>query len=166
MDEQTYTNEYRTGPTRPIKNSNGLIALLLICVIFLGGLVSILSLMNIRLFRLLQEEREKTPLTFATGESSNLTPEGDSLTIGGITVQELPSMYQQLYDLPAGLYVVAAPEDGEILPGDVLVTFGGTAVSSLTELNDLRAACKTGESVELSFYRQDTGYFTHTITIE
>ncbi len=165
MDEQTYTNEYRTGPTRPTKNSNGLIAILLICVIFLGGLVSILSLMNFRLFRLLQEEREKTPLTFATGESSDLTPEGDSLTVGGITVQELPGMYQQLYDLPPGLYVVAAPEDCDVLPGDVLVTFAGTSVSSLAELTDLHAACKSGESVTLSFYRQDTGYFSYTITI-
>ena len=166
MDEQTYTNEYRTGPTRPKKNSNGLIAVLLICIIFLGGLVSALSLLNIRLFRLLQQEQGNIPLSFATGDLSPVTPEGDSLTIGGITLQELPNMYQQLYDLPKGLYVVAAPEDSGILPGDVLVGFARSAVGSLTELNTLFSACKSGESVELSLYRQEKDYFSYTITIE
>ena len=35
MDEQYF--EYRTGETHPRKNSRGLIAFLLICVIFLCG---------------------------------------------------------------------------------------------------------------------------------
>ena len=51
MDEQQY--EYRTGRTEPTKKHNGLIAFLLICVIFLTGLVSALGLLNIHLFRLL-----------------------------------------------------------------------------------------------------------------
>ena len=75
-------------------------------------------------------------------------------------------MYQQLYDLPKGLYVVAAPEDSGVLPGDVLVGFARTAVGSLTELNTIYAAHKSGESVELTLYRQEKEYFSHTITIE
>ena len=75
-------------------------------------------------------------------------------------------MYQQLYDLPKGLYVVAAPEDSGILPGDVLVGFARSAVGSLAELNTLFSACKSGESVELTLYRQEKDYFSYTITIE
>ena len=40
---------YGTGRTRPPKNHGGIIALLLVVVIFLGGLVSMLSILNVKL---------------------------------------------------------------------------------------------------------------------
>ena len=87
MNEQSF--EYRTGQTQPQKSSRGLIALLLICVIFLCGLVSVLSLMNIRLLNKLQQAGTETPLSFAQGDLTPIEPEGDSLTLDGITVQEI-----------------------------------------------------------------------------
>ena len=49
---------YQTGSTRPPKNYRGIIAFLLVIIIFLGGIASALSLLNIRLFQrvALQEE--------------------------------------------------------------------------------------------------------------
>ena len=164
MDEQQF--EYRTGRTEPEKKHNGIVAFLLILVIFLSGLVSVLGILNIQLFRLLEAQESTAPLSFAEGDISSVAPEGNSLTVGGITLQEQPEMYQQLYDLPAGLYVVAAPEDGQVLPGDVLVGFENTAVGSLAELNSIYQTRKTGDRVELRFYRQSQDYFTHTITLE
>lgn len=161
MNEHNY--EYRTGQTQPGKSSRGLIAFLLICVIFLGGVVSVLGMMNIHLFRQLQQ-RETSPLSFAEGDLIPVEPEGDSLTVGGITVQEMPAMYSEINDLPAGLYVVDAPENGPVVPGDVLIGFGNSAVGSLSVLNALQDTCQTGQRVELMFYRQGKEYFTHTIT--
>ena len=163
MDEQRYTNEYRTGRTEPVKHHRGIIAFLLILVIFLCGIVSALGLLNIRLFRQLQKENQ-TPLSFAQGDLIPAEPEGDSLTVGGITVQEMPAMYSDVYDLPKGLYVVSAPAGSPVVPGDVLVGFDRSAVGSLAQLNALLLTCKTGETVSLSLYRQDADYFTHTIT--
>lgn len=164
MDEQAY--EYRTGRTHPRKNRNGLIAFLLICVIFLCGVVSVLGMMNIRLFRKLQETNTHTPLSFAQGDITPVQPEGDCLTVGGITVQEMPDMYPEMYDLPKGLYVVDAPENGPVLPGDVLVGFDRSAVGSLAVLNALQEACKAGQKIDMTFYRQDADYFTHTVTLD
>lgn len=164
MEEKQY--EYRTGRTEPQKKHNGIIAVLLILVIFLSGLVSILGLMNIHLFRLLDAQADTTPLSFAEGDLTPVAPEGNSLTVGGITVQEQPEMYQQLYDLPAGLYVVDAPADGPVIPGDVLVGFENTAVGSLTELNTIYKTCQPGDRVELKFYRQGAEPFSHTVTME
>lgn len=163
MDEQTFTNEYRTGRTHPQKNRNGQVAFLLICVIFLCGMVSALGLLNIRLFRQLQQTTE-APLSFAQGDITPTQPEGETLTVCGITVQEMPAMYRQMYDLPAGLYVVDAPENGPVAPGDVLIGFDQSAVGSLAELNALLLNSKAGEKVSLSLYRQNADYFTHTIT--
>ena len=166
MDEQRYTNEYRTGRTHPRKNRNGLIAFLLICVIFMCGVVSVLGMMNIRLFRKLQDTNTHTPLSFAQRDITPVQPEGDCLTVGGITVQEMPDMYPEMYDLPKGLYVVDAPENGPILPGDVLVGFDRSAVGSLAVLNALQDACKAGQKIDMTFFRQDADYFTHTVTLD
>ena len=46
--EQSY---YQTGSTRPPKNHRGVVAILLVVIIFLGGIISVLGLLNIRLFR-------------------------------------------------------------------------------------------------------------------
>ena len=163
MDERNYTNEYRTGRTEPTKHHRGIIAFLLICVIFLCGIVSALGLLNIHLFRQLQKENQP-PLSFAQGDLIPVAPEGDSLTVGGITVQEMPAMYSDVYDLPKGLYVVDAPENGPVLPGDVLVGFDRSAVGSLAVLNALQETCKAGQKIDMTFFRQDADYFTHTIT--
>ena len=161
MNEQSY--EYRTGQTAPQKNHRGLVAFLLICIIFLCGLVSLLSMLNIRLFRQLQQINTEKTLSFAAGDITPVEPEGDSLTMDGITVQEMPAMYPEIYDLPNGLYVVDAPEGCPVLPGDVLIGFDKSAVGSLAVLNALQNTCQTGQKVELTFYRQDGDYFSHTI---
>ena len=46
---------YRNGSTKPPKNRAGLVAILLIAVIMLCGIVTVLSFLNIRLFRQIEE---------------------------------------------------------------------------------------------------------------
>lgn len=62
MDEYTFTTqggtEYGTGKTQPPKNRGGLVALLLILVIFLTGIVTVLGILNIQLFRKLNAQEE------------------------------------------------------------------------------------------------------------
>jgi len=57
-------NSYQTGPTKPPKSRGGLIAVLLVLVIFLGGIASFLGIMNIRLFRQLSDQKN-APLHFS-----------------------------------------------------------------------------------------------------
>ena len=138
MDEQLY--EYRTGQTHPDKSSRGLIAGLLICVIFLGGLVSALSFMNIHLFRALKNARQDTPLSFSQGEAAQLAE--DFLLLAGMALQAPDPVYQQLHGLPEGLYVARVEPDSQaeklgVKPGDVLISLDGTPVSALEEMQTL-----------------------------
>lgn len=58
---------YQTGAIRPPKPSSGLVAFLLVLVIFLGGICSALGILNIRLLqKLAQIDRETTPLAMAS----------------------------------------------------------------------------------------------------
>lgn len=154
MDEQFY--EYRTGQTQPPKSSRGLIAFLLICIILLGGVVSVLGMMNIRLLGKLQQANTETPLSFAAGDPAPVELE-DTLTVGGFTVQELPEVYQHIYTLPAGLFVVDSQLD-TVLPGDVLTAVDGSAVTSLAELNTLYAQKKAGDQLWFTFHRQGESF--------
>jgi len=75
MDEnKSYRREpgepgkYETGRTRPPKSHNGLIAILLVVVIFLSGLVSFLGVLNVKLFAELkaQPPEEEEPVSFVS----------------------------------------------------------------------------------------------------
>ena len=60
---------YGTGPTNPPKNRGTLVALLLILIIFLCGIVTMLSLLNIRLFQELKTDkqaRQELAISFTT----------------------------------------------------------------------------------------------------
>ena len=67
---QNFDNQtYNIGHTEPPKNRSGLIAMLLIVIIFLGGVISILGLLNISLFQqLLKKNRNKDALAVAVRE--------------------------------------------------------------------------------------------------
>ena len=156
MDDQHY--EYRTGRTQPRKSSNGLIAALLICIIFLCGVISAMGLMNIRLTKLLaNNQQEGPPLSFSQGEAT--LPTGAEHTAWmGMVLQELPGVYQQIYDLPQGLFISQVNEDSPagklgIQPGDVLVTFGGASLTTLSQLDAMKALYKPGDQVELCISR-------------
>ena len=79
MDDYHYSSqdnwEYGTGRTDPPKSRTGLMAVLLILVIFLTGIVTVLGVLNIRLFRQLsaREEEAELSISFTQEESA---PEG------------------------------------------------------------------------------------------
>ena len=60
---------YGTGPMEPPKSRNGLIALLLILIIFLCGIVTVLGILNVRLFQQLNL-REEDALPIAVMEET------------------------------------------------------------------------------------------------
>ena len=70
--------KYETGRTNPPKSHNGLIALLLVVVIFLSGLVSFLGVLNVKLFAELksQPKEEDQPVSFVSdGEETQEAPQ-------------------------------------------------------------------------------------------
>ena len=70
--------KYETGRTKPPKSHNGLIAILLVVVIFLSGLVSFLGVLNVKLFAELksQPQEEDEPVSFVSdAEETQETPQ-------------------------------------------------------------------------------------------
>ena len=109
-------DSYETGSTKPPKSRGGIIALLLIAVIFLGGISSALGIMNIKLFRQLRENGNSdmsffTPADTEDSQSGTEVPTDGSHNTSDVTVElnktpegveNIPQQgglsYQEIYD--------------------------------------------------------------------
>jgi hypothetical protein len=110
--KQNYTDPwddqvYGTGNTMPPKSYSGIIALLLILVIFLSGVVSLLSFMNIKLFRQLseaaREEAPHAPVSFSDLDIQpfpEMTAPTESLTIHSDVSISLNQSPQSIENIP------------------------------------------------------------------
>lgn len=198
---------YRTGATEPQHSHRGIITILLIAVIVLCGAVSILGIMNIRMFRMLQSEAtEYHPFRFSntgpdagnavmlipmeTLEASAVLPgetasgimeippvTGDAQTHWkdvssvrpelGIIGELISPFYQSYYQLPQGFHITdvvpgSSADIAGLEPGDILISFDGTAVTSIDVLQALLDSCSRGDTVFAVVYRHGK---LHNVTI-
>ena len=158
MDEHHYkpmdvwdNGVYGTGKTQPPKENSGIIALLMISVIFLSGLVSVLSFMNIRLFQQLRQEQllEQAPQPIAFAEEGSLSQEdydmsaysdGETVYISGwkVWVYAVTEFDQNYFHWPEGLIIVEAEENPYGLQGgDIILTANGNPITNPKVLDQL-----------------------------
>ena len=133
--ENTYPHDpwnqdsYETGSTKPPKSKGGAIALLLIAVIFLGGISSVLGIMNIKLFRQLREN--------GNSDMSFFTPAD---TKGSETATEDPTDSPNTSDVTVDLN--KTPEGVENIPQQ-----GGLSLQKIYDKNiasTVSITCDTG----------------------
>lgn len=168
MDKKNISGQeesvYRTGSTHPPKNHGGVIAVLLVVVIFLCGINSVLSLMNIRLFRKLQETNQtpqSTGVAFSETQSEADTPANTSERIllpFGLQGCTLSGFDQMLYRLPQGVYITFVTPDSTadglgIRPGDVLLRLGEDLLTDTSSLTAVLDRLQSGQTVEAEFSR-------------
>jgi len=99
MDERKFKNNdpwdeeiYGTGNTRPPKNHGGIIALLLIVVIFLSGIISVLGLMNVKLFQELKQQNkqeQEMPVSFYSVDESNPLADAASISAEPLSTEPM-----------------------------------------------------------------------------
>ena len=159
--ENQEQNTYQTGSTTPPKSYQGIIAVLLILVIFLGGIVGILSMMNIRLFRLL-EQKEKNSVAFSKVEEHTpaLALELDSLELSGedfgFSCQEITGLYRSYQQLPGGLYISQVTPDSpaqkaDLRQGDILLKINGRLVEDMAAFE---TAIRQSKTCTVTIYRE------------
>ena len=69
-DEPWDTDSWQTGSTEPPRNNSGVTALMLILIIFLCGIITVLGVMNVKLFNQLQvKEETSTSIRFLPEET-------------------------------------------------------------------------------------------------
>lgn len=150
---------YQTGSTRPPKSYRGLVAVLLVLVIFLGGIVSALGLMNIHLFRALQNQTPAAA-SFRFSQEQTLPASADAAhwPALGLSGHSIPAVHQHYYGLPQGLCITGVNTDSDaagkgVQNGDILTQINGVSVADAAALEALLANYQPGETVSVVFYR-------------
>ena len=167
MDHPTQQNFYQTGDTQPPKNYRVIISLLLVVIVILGSVVTILSLLNIRLTQKLSMQSETAiPVQLAALAEEQQSDENTNIL--GFSAKTLSVFDQKFYHLPQGVYITdvtpgsSADKQG-VLPGDILIAIQNTPVTEAQALEDYLRNCTSGQTVKLVFFRdgkQRTAHLT------
>lgn len=150
---------YGTGRTQPPKSYGGLIAFLLILIIFLIGVVTMLGLMNIRLFRQLSsaEKRQELSVSYVSENvpAENLVPiETSPMILSRETpapAQNIPESgsmaLQDIYEkcIPSVVSILASRRTGVSTGTGVILSAQGYVVTNYHVIEDA-----TGVNVQLT----------------
>ena len=134
---------YGTGPTDPPKNRGALVALMLILIIFLCGIVTMLSLMNIRLFQELKtdkQEHQELAISFTT-EPTETTEQIVPTEAPAAMAASVPNATMSLQAAPKGIDNI--PQGGGISLQDIY-TRNIPSVVSITCQSSHSASSGTG----------------------
>lgn len=145
---------YQIGSTQPPKNHSGILAFLLILVILLMGMVSVLSVQNIRLFRALQKD-SLSSLSDPTSTTVT-TVSGDDQTCLGIWGEEVSTVSQYFFQLPAGVRITKVSEKAGaqgIRAGDILLKVNDLPVTSVETLQSAVGPLQVGDTATVTVYR-------------
>ena len=136
---------YGTGRTEPPKSRGGMIAVMLILIIFLCGIIALLGILNIKLFRQLQvRQQEELSISFTTGATVSeelLSPEAETRPYGADP--QIASM--DLHQAPQGIDNV--PAEGGMALQDIYTRNIDSVVSIICSLYN---GSSTGTGVILS----------------
>lgn len=172
------SNIYRTGSTTPPKGNSGLVAILLVLVVFLAGLVSILSLLNIRLFSAFYEtNKDNVPLSLEIAhypEDGVMVGENDPVTASnksiGIVGDAVTPVYQKHFHLPEGLFITYVKDNSiahqqGVREGDVLISLEDIPMTGQDVLRTFLESRNPGDRCTAVIYRLDTNE-NMTVTLE
>ena len=111
---------YGNGPTEPPKNRGALVALMLILIIFLCGIVTMLSLMNIRLFQELKtdkQEHQELAISFTTEPTEEMAEQTVPTQAPSSMAASSPNATMDLQAAPKGIDNI--PQGGGISLQDI-----------------------------------------------
>ena len=135
---------YGTGPTDPPKNRGALVALMLILIIFLCGIVTMLSLMNIRLFQELKtdkQEHQELAISFTTEPTEEMAEQTVPTQAPSSMAASAPNATMDLQAAPKGIDNI--PQGGGISLQDIY-TRNIPSVVSITCQSSHSASSGTG----------------------
>lgn len=145
---------WQTGSTRPPKDRGGTMALLLILIIFLCGIITVLGILNVRLFTQLQSREDRsTSISFTpeTTESPKM-PQTEPMSIAETT----PDFTACSED--AAICLQESPQSAENIPQE-----NGLSLQSIYEMNipsvvSISCQSRSGGSTGTGVILSEKGY--------
>ena len=162
--QENNRHTYSTGSTVPPKNYQGTIASLLILVTVISSVVTVMGMMNVRLWTLLenrqiQDGEDNAQIAVAQILEDEADAENDDIL--GMTCQEISGLYRSYNGWPDGLYISQVEpgsfaDQGDIRPGDILVAVNGAPVTLQEELSQAVTDVTADGLLKLTLYREES----------
>ena len=114
---------YGTGPTQPPKDRGGIMALLLMLLIFLTGIITVLGILNIRLFQELKVQQRKTD-ELSIAFTTEATHPAESIAVAAPASEEILITHQG--STFASMSIQPSPQGLENMP-----TEGGLSLQDI-----------------------------------
>ena len=152
---------YRTGSTNPPKSYRGIIAVLMILVIVLMSIVTVLGMMNIRLFRMLEQQADSSVAFSEKGAvPATIPPQGIYIPSLGFTGEEIESVYRSYNEWPNGLYISLVEPDGpaakaDLRLGDILIAVDGDPITGKEDFQSKMESLLPGHPLQFTVFRED-----------
>ncbi len=173
------TRHYETGRTQPPKSRGGLIAVVLIAVIFLGGLFRAMDSLNISPFYTKDSDQAgENCLQFSkvSQEETTVWEEADQTFVPGragtgFSGETLSDLDQQIYNLPRGIYItrIEPSSDAEkkgFVRGDILLRLADRTITDQASLDAVLADHAPGDTVKAVVFRNGTQHIFYLILSE
>ena len=144
---------WQTGSTEPPKDRGGTMALLLILIIFLCGIITVLGILNVRLFTQLQTRDEKnTSISFTPETTAATVPETEPVA----SLETAPGVAACAED--ASICLQESPLSVENIPQD-----SGLSLQTIYEMNipsvvSITCRTRTGSSTGTGVVLSKQGY--------
>lgn len=175
------TGTYQTGASKPQKGQSITITVLLMTVIFLGGIASALGVMNVRLLMKLTQQSSELNISVEATQGSNAVsydffhndepmqaklPEEELLELRlGFRVQELDTLCRQFWELSNGLEVISVTDGSQLQLGDILTSINGEKLTELSQLYSIAEKAQQGDLIRFSVLRVGQ-QFTIELTVQ
>ena len=139
---------YQTGSTNPPKSRSGLVALLLVIIIFLAGITSILSILNIKLFSALNAQPDSTVSLSLQAGNDSTAPTDNKI------VNNAPDVPQQ----DVTIQIVQVPESTDNIPQNGGLSLQEIYENSIDSVVSITCSSHSGSSSGTGVVLAKNGY--------
>ena len=145
---------WQTGSTRPPKDRGGTMALLLILIIFLCGIITVLGIMNVKLFTQLQNREESgTSISFSPEETeAAVIPQTEPMPV----LETSPAAVA--YDGEASISLQESPVSVENIPQNQGLSLQAIYEKNIPSVVSITCRTKTGGSTGTGVILTEKGY--------
>lgn len=138
---------YGTGPTQPPKDKGAVYTTLLILIIFLCGIITLLGLLNIKLFKKLQyQEQNDLAISFTPGQT-------ESETVPYTVAETLP-----MEDVPLGMELHPSPISPDTMPQQEGLSLQDIYTQNIPSVVSISCSTATGTSSGTGVVLSREGY--------